>query len=60
MKKTLAKPYSTNKVQKKLSLSFLRTLGWEVEGRGAFKCCRKGASQKSGKVPGEKNNGGSQ
>jgi UDP:flavonoid glycosyltransferase YjiC (YdhE family) len=27
---------------------------------GAFKCCRKGTSQKSGKVPGEKNNGGSQ
>ena len=33
MKKTLAKPYLTNKVQKNLSFFFLGMLGWRVEGR---------------------------
>ena len=33
MKKILARPYSTNKVQKKLSHPFLRMMGWKAEGR---------------------------
>ena len=32
MKKILARPYLPNKVQKKLSIPFLRMLGWKTEG----------------------------